>query len=935
MAVPKRTFKVPLLDQPLKSVTVEDGATKGAVLGVNLYDQDGNLVTAASIGASSGTTKVYPTTIVAAVWGGITGDLNDQLDLKAQQNAQDAALAAEAATRAADDVTLAAAIATEASARAAADTAESAARIAGDAASVATAAADATTKANAAQAAAQTYADGKVIDSIADADTTHAPSRNAVFDALALKQDVIPWIQAGGTANAITATFAPAIAGYVDSMLLRVRPVSDNTNTTPTINANGLGAVTIKKNGGDALAPGDIQAFRDMWLVYYDNFALQWFELLNPATLDDAHTGVAGGTADALTVTLSQFTLGNNAYAIVRAGAANATTTPTLNVNGGGAVTITKFGGQALAPGDIRASGHECIFRYNATTTKWELLNPYIVAGGGGGSVDTLVKSYAQTAHGLVIGQPVYWNGTLWVIADADSDTTAARGFVSGVTAGPTADPYYSSATVILGFEGANGATSTTDAAGTPNTFVFNGAAAISTSWFRAGASSLALLSGTSFIDCPNTGAMNDFGSGDFTVECAFRPTAISANQRIFGFTDNTGNDELNVVMDATGKLSFLFYHSGSYKVNVQSTLTIANNTDYDLMIRRTGNVHELLINGTVWATQTTSHTQPTNSSRRLYIGRLGSSSGTEFRGYIDQFRVTKGVARTYAALTTAFLGSGASNELTVTLMQGRVTATAAEWLARVEAGVNLIPGETYWLSTTAGKITSTQPTSGYSQELGYAESTTVFVVSVGPVVALAGGTAGYTVPLASAFTLTGSGITATDKIDRLQLLVNTFNTTFRGMMRSVPTTPYTIDIGLELTGVVDSGTSMFAGLALSNGTAYRTLSIALTGGVGGPRVFAWTTNAAVATVPYSANYAAPLWPKAFLRITDDGTTRKFYISQNGKDFSQVLSEANTTGLTATQCGIVVYNDSVSNGRETKASVFHYLVSSGVSGDAS
>jgi hypothetical protein len=38
------------------------------------------------------------------------------------------------------------------------------------------------------------YADGKVIDSIADADTTHAPSRNAVFDALALKLSL-----AGGT----------------------------------------------------------------------------------------------------------------------------------------------------------------------------------------------------------------------------------------------------------------------------------------------------------------------------------------------------------------------------------------------------------------------------------------------------------------------------------------------------------------------------------------------------------------------------------------------------------------------------------------------------------------------------------------------------------------------------------------------------------------
>lgn len=36
---------------------------------------------------------------------------------------------------------------------------------------------------------ANTYSDSKVIDSIVDADTTHAPSRNSVFDALALKQN--------------------------------------------------------------------------------------------------------------------------------------------------------------------------------------------------------------------------------------------------------------------------------------------------------------------------------------------------------------------------------------------------------------------------------------------------------------------------------------------------------------------------------------------------------------------------------------------------------------------------------------------------------------------------------------------------------------------------------------------------------------------------
>ena len=57
----------------------------------------------------------------------------------------------------------------------------------------------------------QAAIDAKVIDSIADGDTTRAPSRNSVFDALALKQDAIPdsgwtaatllngWVAFGGT----------------------------------------------------------------------------------------------------------------------------------------------------------------------------------------------------------------------------------------------------------------------------------------------------------------------------------------------------------------------------------------------------------------------------------------------------------------------------------------------------------------------------------------------------------------------------------------------------------------------------------------------------------------------------------------------------------------------------------------------------------------
>ena len=86
---------------------------------------------------------------------------------------------------------------------------------------------------------------------------------------------------------------------------------------------------------------------------------------------------IAGGTADALTATFSELTLVDGAEVKVRAAFANATATPTLNANGGGAVIITRLGNQALRVADIDGAGHEMTLRYViASPVRWELLNP-------------------------------------------------------------------------------------------------------------------------------------------------------------------------------------------------------------------------------------------------------------------------------------------------------------------------------------------------------------------------------------------------------------------------------------------------------------------------------------------------------------------------------------------------------------------------------
>ena len=90
------------------------------------------------------------------------------------------------------------------------------------------------------------------------------------------------WVDGGGTADVITATYSPVITALVDGQLCFVRATLANATTTPTFNPSGLGAGTIVKNGGVALAAGDIVGDGHQLILRYDLAGTQW-ELLNPA----------------------------------------------------------------------------------------------------------------------------------------------------------------------------------------------------------------------------------------------------------------------------------------------------------------------------------------------------------------------------------------------------------------------------------------------------------------------------------------------------------------------------------------------------------------------------------------------------------------------------------------------------------------------------
>lgn len=84
-----------------------------------------------------------------------------------------------------------------------------------------------------------------------------------------------------GAVNVMVVTLSPIPTSYTAGMVIKTKANHTNTTTTPTINVNGLGAVTIQKNGTSALVAGDILINQVITLMYDGTV----FQLQNPPAL--------------------------------------------------------------------------------------------------------------------------------------------------------------------------------------------------------------------------------------------------------------------------------------------------------------------------------------------------------------------------------------------------------------------------------------------------------------------------------------------------------------------------------------------------------------------------------------------------------------------------------------------------------------------------
>jgi len=172
------------------------------------------------------------------------------------------------------------------------------------------------------------------------------------------------------------------------------------------------------------------------------------------------------------------------------------------------------------------------------------------------------------------------------------------------------------------------------------------GNAQISTSVKKYGTGSLAFDGTGDWLVAPSN-AMFNMGTGNFTIECwAYPQTQVQTYPALFNLT---GTADLSVAYDhGDGTNDSFSMLLGSTRTSASVTSSV--NAWYHIAIVRSGTTVTLYIDGTSRATTTNSSTL---GGTTCTIGVYGTSFGTTaFKGYLDEFRITKGYARYTATFT-------------------------------------------------------------------------------------------------------------------------------------------------------------------------------------------------------------------------------------------------------------------------------------------
>lgn len=204
----------------------------------------------------------------------------------------------------------------------------------------------------------------------------------------------------------------------------------------------------------------------------------------------------------------------------------------------------------------------------------------------------------------------------------------------NGTWPAPDIDPSFANVSLLLHMNGTNGSTTFTDSSVTPKT-VTPSSTEISTTQSKFGGASASFTGGHLAIsDSSGFG----FGTGDFTVE--FWLYYTGGNGYVFFWNNNPGFGlYIGYGLNNNTKQPWL-WDGGN--VLTTSTAVTDNAWQHHAVVRSGGDI-SIYLDGTLL--NSGAFTNDLGTSRPFRIGDNGQGSQAT-SGYIDEFRVTKGVAR-------------------------------------------------------------------------------------------------------------------------------------------------------------------------------------------------------------------------------------------------------------------------------------------------
>lgn len=284
-------------------------------------------------------------------------------------------------------------------------------------------------------------------------------------------------------------------------------------------------------------------------------------------------------------------------------------------------------------------------------------------------SVQTRTTSYTYNGAGTYSIQ----------VSDAWGNITLANFVAAPALSAGAGDPYVST---LLQGDGADGSTSIVDSSGYQRSWIAYGGAQLDTAKRAAGTASI-LFDGDAYVTTSAHDQFN-YGTGPFTIDLWFSAASFpssSGQASLIQQADSSARDSslggagLVLMGDRlyfVGTVGGTTYHP-FYNNSVRSA-QLQTNTWYHAATVRNGNTITLYLNGVTQGSIVVSGAANTSTSN-VALGRYGEFNGNYFNGWLDEVRITNGLARWTANFIPASIidggGGGAVSGNTILLLHG------------------------------------------------------------------------------------------------------------------------------------------------------------------------------------------------------------------------------------------------------------------------